>query len=44
MQGLVELQSKFEHLDALRGDAATTIEERSTRFSTMLVGGLLATA
>jgi AcrR family transcriptional regulator len=43
MQGLVELQSKFEHLDALRGDAATTIEERSARFSRMLIGGLLAT-
>ena len=41
MQGLVELQPKFAHLDALQGHAPVSIEERATRFSAMLVDGLL---
>ncbi len=42
MQGLVELQAKFTQLDALHGRRAVGIDERSTRFTAMLVRGLLA--
>ncbi len=42
MQGLVELQSKLVQLDGLRGHAEVSIEERATRFSSLLVSGLLA--
>ena len=45
MQGLVALQPKFAHLDALRGGTGIDIdiEERASRFNVMLVKGMLAT-
>jgi AcrR family transcriptional regulator len=42
MQGLVALQPKFAHLDALRGSSGVDIEERASRFNAMLVRGILA--
>jgi AcrR family transcriptional regulator len=41
MQGLVELQPKLEHFDALHGEHPVGIEERATRFSAMLVASLV---
>ncbi len=41
MQGLVELQSKFEHLDASSAQPQTTLDEHVDRFTDMLVNGML---
>jgi hypothetical protein len=41
MQGLVELQAKLTHLDGLRGEPEVPIDVRATRFTSMLVNGVL---
>ena len=40
MQGLVELQSKFEHLDASL-PSATTLDEHVDRFTALMVNGMV---
>lgn len=41
MQGLVELRSKFEHLDAAVADAPTTLDEHVDRFTDLMVRGMV---
>lgn len=42
MQGLVELRSKFAHLDAAAGRPVTSLDEHVDRFTAMMVNGMLA--
>jgi AcrR family transcriptional regulator len=41
MQGLVELQSKFEHMDATSATAPTTLDEHVDRFTALMVNGMV---
>ncbi len=42
VQGLVQLQAKFAHLDATLGLAPVDIEDRAERFTELILSGLLA--
>ena len=42
MQGLVELRSKFAHLDAAAGRPVASLDEHVDRFTAMMVNGMLA--
>lgn len=41
MQGLVELQSKFVHLDAALADGPTSLDEHVDRFTDLMVSGMM---
>lgn len=41
MQGLVELQSKFVHLDAALAHGPTTLDEHVDRFTDLMVSGMM---
>lgn len=42
MQGLVQLRGKFSHMDEALGIGSPSIEDQATRFTELLLSGLLA--